>query len=311
MARMGLGPLADGDVTDTNELTLWQSFRGAGGRWRRRLRRRVLEPVLLGIRSFRETVLNAVSARGHLVYCEFPEGKFFVDPGDRVVGSNLMWRGDWQRGEFLHTVRALQESGRLTKDKAFIDVGANIGTHTVYALTGGEFVRAIAYEPEPRNLKLLRMNVAINDLAERVTVVGKALGNVAGEAILHLHPRNQAAHAIGRRPSYDGTISVAVTMARLDDELRPLVSPADIGLVWIDVEGLEPEVIEGLGDYLGQVPLMIEYAPYRYSSARRRALDDLLIAKYQTVRRLGEGLSAPESIETLRAIQGIVDIVVY
>ncbi|ETR75992.1 hypothetical protein X566_24215 [Afipia sp. P52-10] len=297
-------------IGDTDELTVWQNLRGLGGRFRRRLRRRLLEPVLLGTRSFRETVLNAVSARGHLVYCELPGGKFFVDPSDRVVGSNLMWRGEWQREEFLQAVRALEEAGLAPKGKAFIDVGANIGTHTVYALTSGAFARVVAFEPEPRNLRLLCMNAAINELSGRVTAIGKALGKAAGEAILHLHPRNQAAHAIGRRPSYDGTISVPVAMARLDDELRPLIGPQDIGLVWIDVEGLEPEVIEGLGDYLGQVPLAIEYAPYRYSEQRRRALDELLIANYRTVRRLGETLTPVESIDALRAIDGIVDIVV-
>jgi len=43
--------------------------RGAFGRWHRALRRRVLEPVLVGHGSFRETALNAFAKRGHLVYC--------------------------------------------------------------------------------------------------------------------------------------------------------------------------------------------------------------------------------------------------
>lgn len=295
----------------TDDLSLWHSMRGAGGRWRRRLRRQVLEPVLLGTRSFRETVLNAVSARGHLVYCEFPDGKFFVDPADRVVGSSLIWNGQWQRDELAQTLQALREAGCLRDGKAFIDVGANIGTHTVYALTGGSFASAIAFEPEPCNLKLLTMNVAANSMAERVKVIGKALGNTPGEATLHLHPRNRAAHAIGRRPSYDGTVSVSVAMARLDDELRPLLRADDIGLIWIDVEGFEPEVVEGLGDYLGRVPLMIEYAPHRYSPEKRAALDDLLGGAYRSVRRLGAVLSSPQPIEIVRRIEGIVDIVVY
>ncbi len=67
------------------------------GRFRRELRRRMLEPIVLGSRSMRETVLNALAARGHLIYCQQPEGNFFVDPGDRVVAHWLMWRDGWQR----------------------------------------------------------------------------------------------------------------------------------------------------------------------------------------------------------------------
>lgn len=297
-------------IADAEALTLWQQIRGAGGRWRRQVRRRILEPILLGTRSFRETVLNALSDRGHLIYCEFPDGKFFVDPSDRVVGTNLVWRGAWQRNELAQCSDALRLSGKFRPGKAFIDVGANIGTHTVYALNSGDFGRAIAFEPEPSNLRLLQMNASVNGFGDQVSVQGKALGNAVGLATLHLHPRNKAAHSIALRPSYDGTQSIQVPLGRLDQELAPM--PADeIGLVWIDVEGFEPEVIEGLGDYLGSVPLAVEYAPYRYNDARRRRLDNLLIEKYTVFHTLGEVLAPAQPISEIRQVHGIVDIIVY
>lgn len=39
-------------------------MRGVTGRLRRSLRQRMLTPVMLGVRSFREAVLNALAARG-------------------------------------------------------------------------------------------------------------------------------------------------------------------------------------------------------------------------------------------------------
>jgi FkbM family methyltransferase len=265
---------------------------------------------LVGQRSFRETVLNALSDRGHLIYCEFPDGKFFVDPADRVVGTNLMWRGSWQRNELAQSTQVLKESGRFRARKTFIDVGANIGTHTVYALNSGDFGSAIAFEPEPSNLRLLAMNASINGYKEQVSVRGKAIGNAVGTATLHLHPRNKAAHSIALRPSYDGTQSIKVPLTRLDIELSSLATD-DIGLVWIDVEGLEPEVIESLGEFLGAVPLAVEYAPFRYSKQRRDALDDLLIGHYNCFHLLGETLSPQKPIEDIRSVEGIVDVVVY
>ena len=84
------------------------------------------------------------------------------------------------------------------------DIGAHIGTHTIYALRSGRFDRAIAFEPEPRNARLLAMNLDANGLSDAVTVVPKAAGAAAGSAMLHLHPRNTGAHAIDVPPSNDG-----------------------------------------------------------------------------------------------------------
>src|SRR5262249_58355950 len=116
----------------------------------------------VGRRSFRETVLNALAARGHLIYCRLPEGCFFVDPSDRVVASWLMWHGAWQRAEIEQAATILAKAGRLPQQAVFVDAGANIGTQTVYALRSGHFARAVAFEPEPGNAQLLAMNVAAN-----------------------------------------------------------------------------------------------------------------------------------------------------
>jgi FkbM family methyltransferase len=289
-----------------------QAVRGAFGRWRRDLRRRVLEPILVGHRSFRETVLNALARRGHLVYCELPEGKFFVDPADRVIASWLMWHGGWQREEIEHAVEILVQAKRLPADAVFIDVGANIGTHTVYALRAGHFARALAFEPEPRNARLLAMNVAANDMAQRVMVRAQAIGAADGTAVLHLHPRNKGAHTVGAAPSLDGRERIEVSVTRLDTALRATgIAPDRIGLVWIDVEGSELAAVRSLGDYLGRVPLAVEYAPWRYNETDRRDFEQMLTRHYKTMHRLGARTHRPEPITALAQIDGIADILVY
>jgi FkbM family methyltransferase len=284
---------------------------GAFGRWRRALRRRVLEPIVLGNRSLRETVLNALAARGHLIYCALPEGHFFVDPSDRVVASWLMWHGGWQRTEIEQATAILARAGRLPPDAIFVDAGANIGTHTVYALRSGFFARAIACEPEPKNVRLLEMNIAANKLSPRVTVVAKALGAAAGLAVLHLHPRNKGAHSVGSAPSRDGQEQISVPMTRLEDVLKENgVAPAQVGVIWIDVEGSEPNVVRGLGEFLGAAPLAIEYAPHRYGQAGGE-FRTLLQQHYTTLHRLGSQPAAPEPIAALADIRSITDILVY
>ena len=229
----------------------WREIKGAYGRGRRALRRAVLEPLLVGRPVLRDTVMHALAARGHFVFCDLGDARFFVDPSDRVVGAWLMWHGGWQRREIDQAIAVLAASGRLAAGAVFVDVGANIGTHTVYALRTGRFGRAVAFEPEPKNARLLRMNIETNGLADAVTVVAKAAGEGEATATLYLHPRNKGAHAIGAPPSDDGLDRIEVPVVRVETALADLgLTTPQIGLIWIDAEGHEPQIIRGLGRLL-------------------------------------------------------------
>src|SRR5262245_41657156 len=143
----------------------WRDIKGAYDRRRRALRQAMLEPLLVGWPVLRDTVMRALAARGQLVLCQLGDVRFFVDPSDRVVGAWLLWHGAYQRREIDQAVAVLAAEGRLPADAVFVDVGANIGTHTVYALKSSRFARAVAFEQEPRNARLLAMNVEANGFA--------------------------------------------------------------------------------------------------------------------------------------------------
>jgi FkbM family methyltransferase len=290
----------------------WREIRGAYGRRRRALRQAMLEPLLVGWPVLRDVVMNALSARGHLVLCELDDVRFFVDPSDRVVGAWLMWHGGWQRREIHSAVEVLLAAGRLRADAVFVDIGAHIGTHTVYALRTGRFARAIAFEPEPRNAALLAKNLEINALSDAAIIVAKAAGAAAGNAVLHLHPRNTGAHAIGAPPSIDGTTRIEVPVVRVDDELASLGVPlGNVGLAWVDVEGYEPQVLDGLAKLMTRsVPISFEFTPRRYSAASKAQLVKRLAQHYTTVHSLGrrEG-TAP--VGTLAAREHTDDVLVY
>ncbi len=272
----------------------------------------MLEPVLVGWPLMREIVMGALAARGHLVLCELGDVRFFVDPSDRVVGSWLMWHGGWQRREIETAVTVLSAAGRLPADAVFVDIGAHIGTHTIYALRTGRFARAVAFEPEPRNAALLARNLEANGLAHAAIVVPKAAGAAPGIGELHLHPRNTGAHAIDEPPSVDGLASLSVPVARVDDELEALGLAFDmIGLVWVDVEGYEPQVLDGLERLIARsVPIAFEFTPSRYSRATREQLVARLARRYTTVHSLGR-LDATAPVDTLAGRDQTDDVLVY
>lgn len=110
--------------------------------------------------------MGALAARGHLILCDLGGQRLFVDPSDRAISDAVIWRGAYQRDEFDRVLALLVTAGRLPPKKVFLELGANIGTHTVYAMRSGHFARAVVFEPEPHNARLLVMNIDINALAE-------------------------------------------------------------------------------------------------------------------------------------------------
>jgi FkbM family methyltransferase len=295
-----------------NGMATWREIRGAYGRGRRALRQAMLEPVLVGWPVLRDVVMNALAARGHLVLCELGDVRFFVDPSDRVVGAWLMWHGGWQRREIDAAVEVLSAAQRLPANAVFVDVGAHIGTHTIYALRTGRFARAIAFEPAPRNADLLVRNLEANGLSQAAVVVPKAAGAAPGAAVLHLHPRNTGAHAIGEPPSVDGRARLDVPVVRVDDELERLGVPLDtVGLAWVDVEGYEPQVLDGLAKLMARaVPITFEFTPSRYGAESKQRLVARLAQHYTTVHSLGR-LDPPAPIGTLASREHTDDVLVY
>src|SRR5262249_8269922 len=182
-------------------------------------------------------------------------------------------------------VEVLSAAQRLPANAVFVDVGAHIGTHTIYALRTGRFARAIAFEPEPRNADLLVRNLEANGLSQAAVVVPKAAGAAPGAAVLHLHPRNTGAHAIGEPPSVEGRAGLGARAVGVASELERLGVPREpVGLAWADAEGYEPQVLDGLAKLMARaVPITFEFTPSRYGTESKQRLVARLAAHYTTV----------------------------
>jgi len=204
------------------------------------------------------------------------------DPNDRVMGSEIIATGSWFRHDFDRLIATLAENGASTHGKAFIDVGSNIGTQTLYALVSGHFSRAVAIEPEPSNIRCIRLNVFLNDLEARVSVVPVAAGAVSGRGTLTLDGDNQGGHSfVMKREPSPGKLDVEVTT--IDHIIQSLgIEPSAVGLLWIDVEGYEPEAIAGARTLVSAgVPVAVEFNPKVYGHEVAKSFLAELSSKYR------------------------------
>lgn len=176
---------------------------------------------------------------------------FVVSTADKVIGREVFLHGEFDFAKLQTALAILAREGQPAPTH-LIDVGANIGTITIPALKRGLLQTSTAIEPHPHNLRLLRANIALNGLEERVTVLAQAVGDRSG-VTLHLHESatNSGNHSIGAE-------GIPVPSSRLDD-LDLSSAPS---LLWMDIEGYEGHALEGARRLLAfDTPIVCEFNP--------------------------------------------------
>lgn len=234
---------------------------------------------LVGDRDARQAVrarshlraLRKINANLRVVGVADDGGSTFVLASDDVITPILLARGDFQRAD-LHRAWALaQRLAPRAGATAFVDVGANVGTTTLYAARTGAFSRIVAVEPSPDNLEVIRLNVQANGLDPLVHVVASACGAEVGQVELMLSSVSAGDHRVrraGQIPSTHQTL-VEVPQRPLDDILAGAgVACDDVALVWVDTQGHEPSVLAGAGDTIRSgAPFLVEFWPEMYVEA--------------------------------------------
>lgn len=190
------------------------------------------------------------------VLLDTPHGRFWTTPDDKAIGFFLFIKREFDFLEFARLTQAVTAGLiKLPTDAVFLDVGANIGTHTIYALNSGLFSRAVCIEPDPSNFRLLERNVAENGYAHRCCLRNIALGEALGDAVLELSRDNPGDHRIRRtglssEPDlYNETARATVTVkvSTLDNTLSELGVDPSACFLHVDVQ---PPPASDLADVL-------------------------------------------------------------
>ncbi len=188
-------------------------------------------------------------------------GKMLYLWRDEYVGRSLDVYGEFSEGE-ADIFRKL-----VHPNDVVIEVGANIGAHTVlFAKQAGPQGLVIAFEPQRTLFHILCANVALNNLFNvhaYLAAVGKEQGS------LKVPPIDYSAEAnFGGLPLGDGDISAGETvpLAALDFLTLPYLR-----LIKIDVEGMEADVLRGAQN------LISKHRPFLYVENDRREKSKELI----------------------------------
>jgi len=132
----------------------------------------------------------------------------------------------------------------VLRQGVFVDIGAYVGFYTVLAARHGW--RVVAFEPNPINLILLRYNIALHGVRDRVVVVDKAAGDVHGYARFSISSSPSESSFTKYLRSELRLLDIVVEVVTIDTVLESLdVKDFDNLIMKVDVEGFGLSVLKG------------------------------------------------------------------
>lgn len=146
---------------------------------------------------------------------------------DENIYNEMREEKDFYEHWMLDQIRAMGIIGN------YVDIGANVGNHTVYFSKYCPTATIYAFEPNVSSFQMLKENLEINECSN-VEAHCMALGNEKGFVISRVPDQNKKGTALVE-PAPSG-----IPLMRLDDFHK-----SHIDLIKIDVEGYELSVLSG------------------------------------------------------------------
>ena len=202
---------------------------------------------------------------------ETASGKIVYNPLDKYVGKSIEAYGHYQLEEKKIFSKYVNE------ESIVLDIGANIGTHTLWFAQNSKLV--IAFEPQRYAFQMLCANMALNSIQNADC---KQLGVGSTREIIEvafIDPETE--NNFGGLSLQDHSIEKVREErgVHLDGEKIAICTIDDMGLqkcdfIKIDVEGMEPQVL------MGGRATILDLRPYIYIEVDREKnwdfINDLL-----------------------------------
>lgn len=189
-------------------------------------------------------------------------GYILCGSSDHAVIACLLDSGDLERGTRLLIQRYLKPHD------VFIDIGANLGLHTLAAARAMQGKgRIFAFEPFEPTQRLLAESIRINEFTSIVEIHQAAVSNRAGRKTLYLGG-SSGHHSLYKIAQSSGALlqTVDVPLVKLSDIVPESIS---VSLIKIDVEGAELDVLDGAKSLIASKPSIAMIVEFGFAHLQR------------------------------------------
>ena len=203
-----------------------------------------------------------------------PVVRFFIKINGNKFNTSLIVKGKKMYAETIDRAIALY-SWKSSTLEAFeynflqdliqpgftiLDVGANIGFYTMmFADKTGVSGKVIAVEPDESNCKILRKNIAVNNI-NNVSLCEKAIYSRSGELKLYISDYHMGDHRVYNSKEKRKTVTIkSVTIDDLVEKENRL------DLIKFDIQGAEYHALLGMNETFKKfrnLKIISEFSPF-------------------------------------------------
>jgi FkbM family methyltransferase len=226
----------------------------------------VRKPLVLGLIRRKSLTSLPFTTRYH--------GMVFEGDAANLIDYHVLSRGAFEPG----LSALLGDWGKRHAAGVFLDVGANVGIHTL--ANAANFAKIIAVEPFPPVANRLRRALEINRVSN-VTLCEAALADAEGKTVFRIPIASNlgTGRIVSEGETASSTDCVEVPLRTGDGLLAGEKLP--LSALKIDTEGAEARVLAGLGDRLRRDRPLVVFELLDPGEAAARKLTGLLPEDYR------------------------------
>jgi FkbM family methyltransferase len=139
-----------------------------------------------------------------------------------------------------------KEYGKINKDSSIIDIGANIGVFSLYAMWSGA-KKCYSVEPNLKSFQVLQKNIDFNKLKDKVVLYNNAISSINDNEILipiESSPYNKQLSVSSDTNKFQKSMTITLNKLLFSNNIHTL------DLLKIDCEGAEYDLLYNCEDYI-------------------------------------------------------------
>tara|TARA_B100001250_G_scaffold338189_1_gene305206 strand:+ start:214 stop:1140 length:927 start_codon:yes stop_codon:yes gene_type:complete len=183
--------------------------------------------------------------------------KYLAVMANDHITNHITSRGFYEEGEMSIVKNLLSKIHKTNKNYTFIDIGANLGNHSVYF--SDIFSEIHAFEPNPIIFKVLNANSELNN---KIKTYNVGLGDEETTELLKINESNAGASHV--RKYYQNSFpkfqtnqdDIEIRITKLDNYID---SFENLSYIKLDIEGMEYLALKGAEEIIKRFKPIIQF----------------------------------------------------